>query len=282
MRDRLHDSSPPASLAAAELLPELYRTEPDDGWSAGMHAITHALLDGIADGAGLPAGPILEVGCGGGQFLAELCARYPQRAVYGVDLHPLALAHAQARPAAPVTDHQSAVTGQQSAVTSQQSALVQAPLQRLPFPASTFALVLALDSFDQQGVDLAAALAESHRLLCPGGRLLLRVSAHPRLYGAHDRAFHTGRRYTRLELIQALTAAGFALHRVTYANLLLGAPVAIQRLLQRWGLLAWQPGLYTHPAAHEAVALALRLEAHWLHRLNLPIGLSLWAVAERE
>jgi hypothetical protein len=141
--------------------------------------------------------------------------------------------------------------------------------------------VLALDVFDQQGVEMATALAESHRVLQPSGALLLRVSAHPWLYGAHDQAFHTGRRYTRRELIQMLNAQGFTLRRMTYANFLLGAPVAGLRLLQRWRLLSWKPGLYHSPEANRLIAAALALEAHLLRHIDLPVGLSLWAVAEK-
>jgi SAM-dependent methyltransferase len=239
------------------MLPALYDADASAGWSRGMRDITRTLLAGLA----LPAGPVLEIGCGGGQILADLQAAWPQRAVLGADLHPLALAHAQRR--APY------------------AGLSQAALPRLPYAADRFTLVLALDVFDQQGVEMATALAESHRVLQPGGALLLRVSAHPWLYGAHDQAFHTGRRYTRRELIQMLNAQGFTLRRMTYANFLLGAPVAGQRLLQRWRLLSWKPGLYHSPEANRLIAAALALEAHLLRHIDLPVGLSLWAVAEK-
>jgi ubiquinone/menaquinone biosynthesis C-methylase UbiE len=250
--------APVRSLAAAELLPVLYRTTATYGWSRGMRAVTHALLDALP----LPPGPVLEVGCGGGQLLAELVTRYPHRTVCGADLHPLGLAHAQAR-------------------LPQHAPIVQSPLQRLPVSDAAFALLLALDVFDQQGVDLAAALAESRRVLCPRGYLLLRVSAHPELYGAHDRAFHTGQRYRRQTLQRTLLDQGFTVHRITYANCLVGAPVAAYRLLQRWQITPWRPGVYHHHAANALVARALQGEARWLRRRNLPIGLSLWAVAQK-
>ncbi len=247
----------PASLADASLLPTLYHTPPSSGWNMGMRLVTQSMLAGLA----LPGGPVLEVGCGGGQILADLRAQWPQRAVLGADLHPLALSYAHRR--------------------VQRALLVQAALQSLPYAADTFALVLALDLFDQVGVALDAALAESHRVLQPGGLLMVRVSAHPWLFGEHDRAFHTGRRYTLRELVAAMRVQGFVVRRITYANFVLGAPVAVMRLLQRWGLLSWDPGIYEDEFANALIAGALTLEARLLQRMNLPVGLSLWAIGEK-
>jgi SAM-dependent methyltransferase len=248
---------PQASVMAAAMLPHLYDGDESQGWSAGMRAITHALLASVT----LPTGPILEIGCGGGQLLAELQTAHPDRAVYGVDLHPLALAHAAQRQA--------------------QVTLSQAALPQLPWANQTFALVLGLDVFDQQGVDLAAALAESHRILRPDGALVLRVSAHPWLFGAHDVAFHTGRRYTRGEVTTALVDNGFELHRLTYANAGLALPVGLLRLAQRWGFLSWQPSIYGRDGLHQVAARVLAEEAAWLHHADLALGLSLCAVARK-
>lgn len=245
------------ALTDAALLPQLFVTGGSYGWSRGMRAVTHALLAHRA----LPPGPVLEVGCGGGQLLTELRAAYAGRAVYGADLHPLALAHAQRR--------------------VKETALVQASLAALPWPADSFVLLLALDVFDQEGVDLSAALAESRRLLAPGGLLLLRVSAYSWLYGAHDVAFHTGRRFARAELATALQAAGLNVERLTHANAGLAAPVIVQRLAQRWGVLPWKPGVYRNRRLHQVAAALLGCEAGWLAHDDLPFGLSLFALARK-
>jgi ubiquinone/menaquinone biosynthesis C-methylase UbiE len=244
--------------AYASLLPLLYAGDEHYGWSAGMRAITHALLEAIT----LPDGPVVEVGFGGGQMLMELQQRYPTRPVMGFDLHPLALA--QARDILPPT-----------------VSLCQAALPDLPWPAATLALVVALDVFDQRGVELAAALAESYRVLAADGALVLRLSAHPRLFGAHDIAFHTGQRYTRQQLDDALVAAGFVVQRLTYANTVLSPPVAAMRLAQRWGALPWQAESYEHGLLHRLAAWLLHREARWLRRANLPWGISLCAVARK-
>ena len=252
------DKDAPHATETPSLLPLLYAGDQHDGWSQGMRAVTLALLDNLT----LPDGPVVEVGCGGGQLLSEVQQHYPLRLVTGTDLHPLALSYAQGalRP---------------------EGGLTQAALPHLPWRDNTVALLLALDVFDQQGVDLDAAMAEAYRLLRVDGALVMRVSAHPSLYGAHDIAFHTGRRYTRREVRSALTQAGFVVQRLSYANSALALPVAALRLAQRWGWLAWQEESYQQSGLHDLLARLLRYEAAWLRRGNLPWGLSLCAVARK-
>lgn len=224
-----------------------------------MRAVTHALLDRVL----LPEGPILELGCGSGVFNAELERRYPHRAVLGVDLHPLALAYARQ-------------------AGREQPALVRADLQRLPFEPGSVSAILALDTFDQHGVDLQAALSESWRILRPQGMLLLRVSAHPWLEGEHDTAFNTGRRYRRAEMVDALEATGFVAERVTFANTLLSPPLVALRLLQRWGRLALDDTSLAGEPANSLFARVLTLEAHWLRSADLGFGISLYVVARKQ
>lgn len=229
----------------------------DYGWSQGMRAISHALL-----AEQLPPTTILELGCGSGQFLHELHQQQPQAQLVGSDLNPAALSHAQQRTGGVVT-------------------LTQADLAHLPFADQHFALVLAFDVYDQRRVQLHEALTESWRVLHARGLLMLRVSAHPWLQGAHDHAFNTGRRYHLREVVDALHAAHFTLQRVTYANSILAPVVIPLRLLQRWGVIGLAADLYTDSRANQALATALRWEAHWLQQHNLPFGISLYILARK-
>jgi len=240
----------------AELLPALYAHEERSGWSRGMRALTHALL---ARRPPAP-GPMLEVGCGGGAFLTELANYYPDRTQVGIDLNSVALGVARTKFAGGPT-------------------LGQADLQQLPFAAATFGAVVALDSFDQQGVDTKTGLAETWRVLRPRGLLLLRVSAHHWLEGAHDVAFNTGRRFARTEIVRLLHGVGFATVQTTYANTLLSPAIVAVRLLQRWGVLSLNESLYTAPDANRLLGLALQCEAQWLRQRNLGFGVSLYALA---
>ncbi len=169
---------------AGFLLPTLFRLDPVSGWGAGMRAISHALLgDELGN-----SGPILELGCGGGVFAQELATRRAPQRVFATDRLDAALAVAQR--------------------TVDIVQLAQADLHDLPFATNTFSLVTALDVLDQRGVALICALKEIRRVLRPGGRLLMRVSAYRALEGPHDVAFNTGQRYSAAEITAACRPRG--------------------------------------------------------------------------
>jgi SAM-dependent methyltransferase len=242
---------------AGVLLPELYRFDDAGAWNRGMRAISHVLLTDVP----LPLGPVLELGCGSGVFAEELATRHASSPVVAVDLRLHALAYAQHRAA--------------------HLCYVQDDLHDLAFPDCSFGLVTALDVVDQRGVNPVTALAEIRRILMPHGWLLVRVSAHRWLHGAHDRAFNTGRRYARRDVLALLAHAGFVSQRVTYVNALLAGPIVAVRLLQRWRVMRFSPGLYQDPLANALLRLALGAEAHVLRHGNLPIGISLYVLAQR-
>lgn len=249
----LHERSTD-KLASAELLPSLYETQHSHWWSVGMRAVTRALLDGLT----LPTGPILEIGCGGGAFLDEMVARYPTHPVWGTDLNPVALAHAR----------------------QGQHIVFQGDLHTLPLPAASVGTLIALDSVDQQGVDLDRALSEARRVLQPGGLLLLRVSAYDWLRGPHDVAFGTGRRYDAGELRAAFARAGLAEVRLTYANSLLLLPAIAVRVAQQVGYSSVESQLETPGPLNALFKRILLTESRWLRHRSLAAGLSLYAIAK--
>lgn len=243
--------------AAGYLLPALYQAAPDHWWTAGMRRISHALLDSIA----LPAGPLLEIGCGAGAFLTELTERFPERLIAGSDLHPLGLERA-------------------TLLAHARLGLMRADLHHLPLPPASCAAIIGLDVYDQQGVDLSNALLESRRVLSSGGILMLRVSAFSWLQGPHDLAFGTGQRFSAQALRQALSEAGLQILRMTYANSLLFGPGAAVRLLQKLGLMTdIVQGFETTAPLNQLFGAILTAEARWLRQHNLPAGLSLYAIA---
>jgi SAM-dependent methyltransferase len=108
--------------------------------------------------------------------------------------------------------------------------------------------------------------------LVPGGRLLLLVPAHPRLYGGYDRAAGHVRRYSKGRLENALLRARFEIETLRHVN-----PVGALGWLVRVRLRSsseWPSGSF---AAFDRLVPLLRP----LDRLRLPLGLSLWAVARR-
>ena len=119
-------------------------------------------------------------------------------------------------------------------------------------------------------------------MLKPGGWLLVRVPAYDWLRGAHDEAVQTRQRYTRGEVRHKLVCAGFNPIRVTYINTLLFMPAVIWRTCQR--LIGRQPAsdVRQSPAwINRLLTVVLRLECVWLRSANLPVGLSVLALAQK-
>jgi ubiquinone/menaquinone biosynthesis C-methylase UbiE len=246
----------PEKLASANLLPALYKTQHSHWWSVGMRAITHALLSQI----NLSNAAILEIGCGGGAFLDGLTERYPTHTVIGADLNPVALNHAK---------------------QDGKHIVLLSDLHQLPMPTEHFGTIIALDAFDQLGVNLSLALTEAERILQPDGLLLMRVSAYDWLRGPHDRAFGTGRRYNASELKQALMQANLNIVRFTYANSLLLLPAIIVRLAQQFGYGSVESQLEPSAPLNALFKRILLSEAKLLPYTSLPTGLSLYALAKK-
>lgn len=223
-----------------------------------MRSVTQVLLARFAQ----PAGAVLELGCGAGAFTTELATFDPAQLVVGVDISKVALR--QVRPQYGPSPY-----------------FASADLQALPFADATFSLVVALDTFDQKGVDARLALGESWRMLRPQGNLLVRVSAHRWLKSLHDVAFNTGRRFSQAELIDTLQASGFAIVTTTYANSLLSPAIVLVRLLQQWEILPFRPALYTAPLVNRLLTQILQGEARWLQKHDLAFGVSLYALAKK-
>ena len=84
--------------------------------------------------------------------------------------------------------------------------------------------------------DDAAALGELHRVLKPGGRLLLYVPAFMMLYSAMDRRVGHVRRYRKQPLARLVRAAGFTVEELRYADSLgFAASIALKLFGSRSG-----------------------------------------------
>lgn len=234
-------------------LPMLYAHEEMHWWTRGMFACTQAIL--AADGWS-GQGAALDVGCGSGGGLARLSAR---RRV-GVDIAPLALAHAR----------------RHAGLT-----LLVASAMALPLAPAQFDLVLALDVLDQRQVHTRQTLAACAGQLRPGGRLLVRVSAHPWLASQHDELTGTGARMSARQLRSLIESAGLVVRRLTYANATLFPLAAGRRLLAQVLRQPLAQDLQLPPAAlNRLLHRVLLSEARCLRAgFDLPWGLSLYALA---
>ena len=207
-------------------------------------------------------GAILEVGCGNGAYLCELSEKYISDSTIGMDINTQALEHAKH------IDHI-------------QGSLLQGNFHHLPFAKNSVALSVGLDAFDQTHANLKIALSEIFRTLIKDGLLLIRVSAHPWLLGQHDQSFGTGRRYTKNEICDGITKAGFQIERFTYANCIMLLPAIITRIAINLRLVTVENQFATPNIVNFLLTRILLLEASLLKLINLPAGLSIYILARK-
>jgi SAM-dependent methyltransferase len=100
------------------------------------------------------------------------------------------------------------------------------------FADASFDLVLATDVLEHVEDD-RQALAELHRVLRPGGWVLMTVPAFTSLWGLQDHVSHHFRRYHLPALLDLTKAAGFVPQRSYYFNYLLFIPIWVARQLMR-------------------------------------------------
>jgi SAM-dependent methyltransferase len=144
---------------------------------------------------------ILEIGCGTGN-LTGFFAKHGQ--VLAVDTHPGYLVEARKR-----------LKGARNVSFQKVNLDHQLPsLKR--FGADTIVCVNVLEHLEKDH----KVLVQCRDLLKPGGKLLLFVPALQSLFGSMDESYGHFRRYSRFELGQKVSKAGFQVEYCRYLNLL--------------------------------------------------------------
>jgi SAM-dependent methyltransferase len=230
-------------------------------WYRGMQRILFRLLDPIAQKRRFEH--VLEAGCGTGYLSKVLGERY------GWPMFPVDLGW----------------EGLEYASGMQLTRLLQCDIGALPFAASCFDLLLSMDVIVHfRPGDESRPAAEFARVLAPGGLLVIRVSALDLLRSRHSIFAHERQRFTKSRLVRLLEDHGFTVHRCTYANSLL-MPVALAKFRLWEPLMRAPPQSGVEPVGpwlDRLLYAPLMAEAALLGAgLNLPVGQSLIAIAER-
>jgi SAM-dependent methyltransferase len=208
---------------------------------------------------GVPGATILDVGCGTG---ANLRLAGELGTATGVEPSPVARRLCEL-----------------SGLTN----VKEGSAERLPMETATVDSVWLMDVLYHRQVDERAALAETLRVLKPGGTLFMNNPCYEFLRSSHDEAVHTARRYRRGPLKRLLQAAGFELLEARYWNSVLFPVAAAVRLARKVRAPAHGGSDIHMPAApiNRMLATLMHLEAVLGRAVPFPFGLSVFTVAAK-
>ncbi len=171
--------------------PVYFECEERDWWFVSHRAIVLSLLKPLLRGK--TEAKILDAGCGTGMTLLEM-SRLAD--VIGIDNSPIAVRLARSR-------------GLENVEVGN--------FQEQPYPNGRFDGITCLDCFEHIREDKNAAKA-AFAMLKPGGFLLFTVPAFSFLWSGHDIVNEHFRRYTRHQMAELLSGAGFRITFLSYYN----------------------------------------------------------------
>ena len=225
-------------------------------WYRGTRDICFSLLQPFIPDNSLR---ILDVGCGTGGNLLAL-AHYGQ--TRGIDIDPLCVEYCRQR-------------GLDVALGSM--ADLREP------PASVDLLTMFDVLYHAEPGETVPILRGMARVIKPGGLIAFREPAMNIARGWHDRAVNGRQRFTTGGITASLREAGFEPLRATYLNTVLFPPIVLVRRLQdlREPDLAKSDVEDTREPLNSLLLAILRFERAVLKAMDLPFGVSLFAVARR-
>lgn len=234
------------------------KVEATHWWYTGRRIILQRVIDHFFSKTQKKNPRILAVGCGTGEEL-HFFSRYGS--ITGVDKNPVAVAFCK----------------QKGFMNT-----VEAVAEDLPFPDQTFDLVLCLDVLEHV-FEERKGLMEIRRVLKSGGLGVLTVPALPVLWSQADKTAHHFRRYRRDEF-NIILRHFFSVCKISYFNSVLFFPIAAIKLLRRIFPRCFRnEDITLTPSSLNTLCFYLfSCEALILPHWNLPIGVSLLAIVEKD
>jgi SAM-dependent methyltransferase len=208
---------------------------------------------------------VLEVGCSSGFMLRDLKEGLPHAQIVGADV----------------------VKGPLEALarTGLGIPLLRFDLTRCPLESESCDAVVSLQVLEHIEDDVAA-LAQTHRILKPGGVAVIEVPAGPHLYDAYDRALKHFRRYRMSELLDKLAQTGFRVERRSHLGFLLYPAFAAVKRKNQWlakknddDALVRQQASATSKS--KLLSAAMRIELALGRLLRYPTGIRCLVVARK-
>jgi SAM-dependent methyltransferase len=151
----------------------------------------------------------------------------------------------------------------------------------LPFSNDSFPFVFATDVIEHVADD-QKALSEFHRVLAPGGRVLISVPAFPSIWGLQDEVSHHHRRYRMNLLLDRIKRADLVPVLTFHFNFLLFAPIwAARQFLKIAKPRIDSEAQVNSPLLNKILTCIFRWDVSLARRLQPPFGVSILVIAER-
>jgi SAM-dependent methyltransferase len=235
----------------------LRRYEENYWWHVGRRDLLAALLRKHVERSPVRLG--LDIGCGTGSNLSLL---EPYGKFFGSEITSELYQDGRPRPTRP---------------------LFLARGEALPLRDESLGICTFFDVLEHIDDDVGF-LREVRRVLVPGGYILLSVPAYSFLWSEHDVSLHHKRRYVRSTLEAALRGGGLEILRMTYGMTTMFPLIAGFRLLTKPFPKKRPPRtsyVATPGPMNQILTAAIRAEARFLERGNLPFGTSLFCLAQK-
>ena len=236
-----------------------YEIQKKHWWFVSKKKIVSCFIENILNGQKKKEINILDVGCGSGLMLEKL-SEYGT--VYGMDF----------------SDEAIKFSGEIFAGEIRKGALPN----EVPFEDNFFDLIVALDVIEHIDEDIDS-LKTIKTKLKKGGKAIITVPAYMFLWSEFDEINQHKRRYTVSDLKNKLEKSGLGINKISYYNTFLFPIVYIVRIGNKL-LKKNAENEVNMPAKYVNIILEkiFSFESLLLNKINMPFGVSILAIVEKE